>query len=211
MSNESIEAKYKKLKEAYLNLVEQLKLETALKQSAIEENTELKEKIKKLMNEITELKGNKSESKSTILKQKNEKILKLQREKAELEIEFISLKQKLDSIEKTLNEEEKTFKNIQTLRINAQEIKLKWDEQKPVEANFYSNYNKLDPTLNKFITVEKNIRHVNKLFITINQEIKKNIETYERKIVNYLQKIDEEDTKDLTYIENNLKDSVTYL
>ncbi len=36
--------------------------------------------------------------------------------------------------------------------------------------------------------------------------IKKNIETYERKIVNYLPKIDEEEDKDLTYIEINLKD-----
>ena len=36
MSNESIEEKYKKLKESYLNLDEQHKLEMALKQSVIE-------------------------------------------------------------------------------------------------------------------------------------------------------------------------------
>ena len=163
------------------------------------------------MNKITQLKENKSESKSTILKKQNEKMLKLEEEKAEKEIEFISLKQELDSIEKTLNEEEKIFKNIQTQRNNAQEIRLKLEEQKPVEANYYTNYNKLDPTLNNFITVENNIRDVNKFFITINQTIKKNIETYERKIANYLEKIDEEDSDDLTFIENKLKNSATYL
>ena len=182
MSNESIEEKYKKLKEAYLNLDEQHKLEMALKQSVIEENIQLKEKIKKLMTEIDELKENKSESKSTILKKQNEKNFKIE-EKAEKEIEFISLKQELDSIEKTLNEEEKIFKNIQTQRNNAQEIRLKLEEQKPVEANYYTNYNKLDPTLNNFITVENNIRDVNKFFITINQTIKKKLKLMKEKLL----------------------------
>ena len=211
MSNESIEEKYKKLQASFYGLKEKYNIEIALKQSIEEENIKLKEKVKKLMQEIAQLKGVEFMTESTILRKKTEKMLKLEEEKAGKEIEFISLKQKIDSIEKSVNEQEKIFQNIQTLRNHIQDIRLKLEEQKPVEVNYYTKYNNLEPTLNNFVTVEKNITDVNNIFTSINQEIKKNIENYQRKIVSSLQKIDEEENIDITFIENNLKDTVTYL
>ena len=164
MSNESIEEKFKKLKASFYNLKEKYNIEIALKQSIEEENIKLKEKVKKLMQEIAQLKGVEFMTESTILRKKTEKMLKLEEEKAGKEIEFISLKQKIDSIEKSVNEQEKIFQNIQTLRNHIQDIRLKLEEQKPVEVNYYTKYNNLEPTLNNFVTVEKNITDVNNIF-----------------------------------------------
>ena len=204
MSNQNLEEQIKKYKLAYKDVKDKLNIEKAKYQSLLYENNTLKKKNEELMKEIAKLKGEEFISESTIIKQTNIKKAQLEDNKAEIELKFVLLNSDIDIDEKKCLEQSELFRRIKIIRNEVQDMVTILQEQRQVEVTFFQNCVKLDKSIKNLSLIDQAIIKVGNILDKANHEVKKKLENYNRKIINSLTKIEE--NQDLKVIEETLKD-----